>query len=271
MAAALGIMMSVTGMAAMAESSPVIWIGEAAKEGSAVENKDSVPVNQPGQGDPGSHLGLDVTKLSEAAETDQIVVVAGSGMDSPFVRTAYFKKDGSGTWQEVFCVSGYCGHNGMSVDKREGDRRTPVGTFGFAEAFGILPDPGSVIPYKKVDGHDFWVDDSSSRYYNQMVSTRQVVPDWNSAEALAKVVPSYHYVLALDYNTVNPVPGKGSAIFLHGIHPEKTWTEGCIAIPEERVKQLLQELKAGAKIVILPELPQAEPETDIREPNDLPT
>ena len=53
------------------------------------------------------------------------------------------------------------------------------------------------------------------------------------------------------------IPGKGSAIFLHGIHPEKTWTEGCIAIPEEQMKRLLQELKPDAKIVIMPSLPLA--------------
>ena len=75
-----------------------------------------------------------------------------------------------------------------------------------------------------------------------------------------RITPSYNYVLALDYNTDEPVPQKGSAIFLHGIHPEKTWTEGCIAIPEEQMKQLLQELGKDARIVIMPKLPAAETE-----------
>lgn len=260
LAAALGLMMSMTGMTVMAEGSPVIFIGEAAgKEGGAGQGENG-PAEQPGQALPGQHLDIDVEKLSAAEKTDQIVVVAGSGMDSPLVRTAYYRKDESGSWQEIFCVSGYCGFNGMSTDKREGDRRTPVGEYGFVCNFGILPDPGSVLPYKELDEHDFWVDDSGSPYYNQMVSTRQVAPDWNSAEALIKAAPSYNYVLALDYNTAERTPGKGSAIFLHGIHPQKTWTEGCIAIPEERVKELVQELRPEARIVIMPELPLAEAE-----------
>lgn len=258
--AALGLVMSMTGMTAMAEGSPVIFIGEPVPKESTANHQESGSDIQPEQDLSGMHLDLDVGKLSAAGQTDQIVVVAGSGMDSPLVKTAYYRKDEAGSWQEVFCVSGYCGYNGMSTDKREGDRRTPVGDYGFVSAFGILPDPGSVIPYKELDEHDFWVDDSSSRYYNQMVSTRQVTPDWHSAEELAKVIPSYNYALALDYNTAERIPGKGSAIFLHGIHPQKTWTEGCIAIPEERVKQLVQELKPEARIVIMPQLPQAETE-----------
>ena len=168
---------------------------------------------------------------------------------------AYFKKQENGTWTEIFCVPGFCGYNGVSFDKKEGDRQTPAGTFGFVKAFGILPNPGSHFPYKQLDSSDFWVDDSNSRYYNQMVSVNEVVPDWNSAENLSQIAPSYHYVLALDYNTTERVPGKGSAIFLHGYHTWKTWTEGCIAIPEENMKQLVQELKPEAKIVILPSLP----------------
>ena len=260
LAAAFGLVMSMTGMTAMAEGSPVIYSGESAQNENAADPGESGPDRQQGQDLSAMHLDLDVGKLSAAGQTDQIVVVAGSGMDSPLVRTAYYRKDGDGSWQEVFCVSGYCGYNGMSTDKREGDRRTPVGDYGFVSAFGILPDPGSVISYRELDEHDFWVDDSSSRYYNQMVSTRQVARDWNSAEELAKVVPSYNYALALDYNTEERIPGKGSAIFLHGIHPQKTWTEGCIAIPEERVKQLVQELKPEARIGIMPQLPRAETE-----------
>lgn len=260
LAAALGLVMSMTGMTAMAEGDPVIFIGEAAEKNSAEGPGENRPAEQAGQALPDLHLDLDVGKLSAAKETDQIVVVAGSGMDSPLVKTAYYRKNMDGSWQEVFCVSGYCGFNGMSTDKREGDRRTPVGEYGFVNNFGILPNPGSILPYKELDEYDFWVDDSSSPHYNQMVSTRQVNPDWNSAEALIKVAPSYNYALALDYNTAERIPGKGSAIFLHGIHPQKTWTEGCIAIPEERVKQLVQELKPEAKIVIMPELPSAEAE-----------
>lgn len=85
-----------------------------------------------------------------------------------------------------------------------------------------------------------------------MVNTSQVQKDWNSAEHLIGVMPQYRYSLALNYNTEERIPGKGSAIFLHGLHTWKTWTEGCIAIPEEYVKLLVQQLGENARIVILP-------------------
>lgn len=203
-------------------------------------------------------LGIDIEKLEAAQDTDQLVLVVGTGMGSSRVMVAYLTKDQDGIWTEQFCVDGFCGYNGMAVDKKEGDRRTPIGTYQFVTNFGILPDPGSVLPYKQVDEFDFWVDDSESRYYNQMVSTKNVVPDWNSAEPLAEVKPHYNYALALNYNTQERISGKGSAIFLHALHPWKTWTEGCISIPEENVKLLVQQISERAKIVIMPQKPEAE-------------
>lgn len=205
-----------------------------------------------------TQLGIDLEKLDAAQQADQLVLVVGSGMDSAQIQVEYLTKNEDGTWTEQFLTDGYCGYNGMSTDKQEGDRRTPVGTYQITRNFGILPDPGSVLPYKQVDGNDFWVDDPQSQYYNQMVSVTEVAADWRSAEPLAQVDPQYRYALALNYNTEERIPGKGSAIFLHGLHPWKTWTEGCISIPEEQVKLLVQQLGENARIVILPGLPEAE-------------
>lgn len=200
--------------------------------------------------------GIDVTRLQAAQDTDQVIVVVGSGKDSSHVQVSYFKKDESDGWKQEFSVPGYCGYNGMAEDKREGDRRTPTGTYSFISAFGIYEDPGSILPYKLLDQYDYWVDDGNSSHYNQMVSTKTTKVDWDSAEHLIGVAPQYHYSLALDYNTAERTPGKGSAIFLHGYHTWKTWTEGCIAIPEENVKQLVRSVDAGTRIVIVPDASQ---------------
>lgn len=202
-------------------------------------------------------LGISLAELDAAKETDSLVVVAGSGMDSSAVKVGYYRKNDEGVWQEQFCTTGFCGHNGMAADKREGDRRTPVGTYSFIHAFGSLADPGSILPYKQLDDGDYWVDDSDSPYYNQMVNTRITKKNWRSAEHLIEIVPQYRYALALNYNTDERIPGKGSAIFLHGFHSWKTWTEGCIAIPEEYVKMLVQQLDKDSRIVIMPDLPEA--------------
>lgn len=201
--------------------------------------------------------GIDIARLEAAKDVDKVIVVVGTGMDSARIDAAYFTKSEDGSWNEEFYVPGYCGYNGMATEKREGDRRTPVGTYRFTRAFGILGDPGSILPYKVLDQYDYWVDDSSSEYYNQMVSAKTTPVTWRSAEHLIKVNPCYNYSLALDYNA-ECVPGKGSAIFLHGLHPTKTWTEGCIAIPEENMKSLIQQVDADTKIVIVSEASQLE-------------
>lgn len=209
---------------------------------------------QPGSGEQKveekNESGIDISHLKAAQDADQLIVVVGSGMDSSRIHAAYFKKTEAGSWKEEFYVPGYCGYNGMSEKKKEGDRRTPVGTYRFTNAFGIKEDPGSVMPYRQLDEYDYWVDDSSSKYYNQMVNTKKTPVTWNSAEHLIKVNPCYNYSLALDYNS-DRVPGKGSAIFLHGLHPVKTWTEGCIAIPEANMKELLRQVDGDTRIVIV--------------------
>ena len=88
----------------------------------------------------------------------------------------------------------------------------------------------------------------------------QVEKDWSSAEHLIGVMPQYRYSLVLNYNTEERTPGKGSAIFLHGLHTWKTWTEGCIAIPEEYVRLLVQQLGENARIVIMPQIPEVQME-----------
>ena len=217
-------------------------------------------------------LGIVLEQLDAANDpmVDQLVVVTGTGMDSSSVKVGYYVREKNAEaseaalaesfWKEEFCTEGYCGHDGMSGEKREGDRRTPLGIYSFTQAFGSLENPGSHLPYKQLDGGDYWVDDGNSRYYNQMVNISQVEKDWSSAEHLIGVMPQYRYSLVLNYNTEERTPGKGSAIFLHGLHTWKTWTEGCIAIPEEYVRLLVQQLGENARIVIMPQIPEAQME-----------
>ena len=48
----------------------------------------------------------------------------------------------------------------------ESTTRTPAGVFGLTEAFGILPDNGTRLPYRQVDTSDWWVSDVGSAAYN---------------------------------------------------------------------------------------------------------
>lgn len=192
-----------------------------------------------------------VTNLKVAETTNKLVVVVGQ--EGANVVVTYHEKAEDGTWSEVLRSDGYYGRQGSTTEKREGDQKTPIGVYSFTTAFGLLDDPGCAIPYHKVQSGDYWVDDSASSNYNKLVNTKTTAKNWNSAENLAAASPYYNYALALNYNE-SCTPGMGSAIFLHCIVPGSTeGTSGCVKVPEAIMKQIMQKVDAGSKILIVPD------------------
>jgi L,D-peptidoglycan transpeptidase YkuD (ErfK/YbiS/YcfS/YnhG family) len=60
----------------------------------------------------------------------------------------------------------------------------------------------------------------------------------------------YDLVVLIGYNTDPPLPGRGSAIFLHVARPDFGPTEGCIAIRREALLSLLPLLSPDGRITI---------------------
>jgi L,D-peptidoglycan transpeptidase YkuD (ErfK/YbiS/YcfS/YnhG family) len=54
----------------------------------------------------------------------------------------------------------------------------------------------------------------------------------------------------LGYNDAPPVPGLGSAIFLHVARPDFSPTEGCVALPRDNLLTLLAALPADVEMWI---------------------
>ena len=206
---------------------------------------------------------LHVENLKAAENASQLILVVGRGEGSKVTVSYYAKEDQEklepgqkedDSWVKKFETEGVYGRNGASTEKKEGDGKTPEGTFGITMAFGLLESPGSILPYHQIETGDYWVDDSDSIYYNQLVNTRDVTQSWKSAENMTGGVPEYYYGLALDYNK-ECVPGAGSAIFLHCTIKEsleeETGSAGCVRIPQELMKQLVQSVDKDTKIVIV--------------------
>lgn len=153
-------------------------------------------------------------------------------------------------WRKVTDTGAYVGRNGIGKEA-EGDEKTPRGLFTLDEAFGTKPDPGNfAVPYLMVDDGYYWVGDSTSPYYNQMVDIRQTgaVFDTAASEHLSTYGgKAYHYCMAVGYNK-EQTPYKGSAIFLHCM--DGPGTGGCIAIPEEAMVKVLQNVSGQAYILI---------------------
>lgn len=132
------------------------------------------------------------------------------------------------------------GRGGAVLVKREGDGATPVGCYPFRRLVyrpdRVTPPDGgwrlAATPIGKADG---WCDDPADPAYNRPVA----LPYPASAERMWRDDRLYDIVVILGHNDDPPVPGLGSAIFLHVAKPDYAPTEGCIALAPEDLRRLL--------------------------------
>lgn len=186
-----------------------------------------------------------IGQLEVAKYTNQMIIVAVSNEGATL---CFYERKDSGEWKLVLETEVIIGINGLGKTK-EGDGKTPIGVFRFMKAFGILENPGTKMEYIQVDKSHYWVDDSSSKYYNQFISTDLVMSDWESAEHICEYGESYDYVLAISYNSER-IPGVGSAVFLHCTSDGAEATAGCIAVPEVYMKEILKRVESQCVLII---------------------
>ena len=189
-----------------------------------------------------------VTALPEADTAAQMLVVANYEGTTAWI--SMHEKDVDGIWQMIMTTPGFIGKAGLGKTK-EGDAKTPVGTYGFNAAFGIAEDPGCAIPYTQVDDDTYWSGDvRDGMHYNEMVSIKDYPDlDTDSSEHIVHYIREYQYCLNIDYNKEG-APGKGSAIFLHCFGAFKPYTGGCIAIPENQMRCVMQHVQPDCVVII---------------------
>ncbi len=147
-------------------------------------------------------------------------------------------------WKKTIKTTAYVGRKGIGK-KREGDKKTPTGTFKLTCAFGRLSDPGAKMKYKKLNKYLYWCGDK--KYYNRMIDTRKQKHRCHG-EHLIKYKPQYDYCMNIGYNKKG-VYKKGSAIFLHCTGSHK-YTLGCVAIPKKYMKKVLKTCDSHTRICI---------------------
>jgi len=144
-----------------------------------------------------------------------------------------------------------CGRGGVRADKREGDGASPEGRFdllaGFyrADRMALPPTHLAMTALQPTDG---WVDDSADLRYNRLVS----LPYPAHHEEMWRTDGLYDLVVPIGYNSDPPLPGRGSAIFLHVARPDFAATAGCIAVSRDILAGLLGRLGPGSMIAIRP-------------------
>ena len=172
-----------------------------------------------------------------------ITVVAGSYGATYARLTAYQRtRDHQGRWVRQFGPwTARIGSGGMAPPgrKREGDLRTPSGTFTFEFFFGAKANPGVAFRYMQARPHDVWDDDPSSPRYNEWVDERYHDP---GAAPEPMDVSGYDYGAVIAYNT-SRAPGLGSAIFLHVNIGSAT--TGCVTLATGDLLKVLRWLRPG--------------------------
>ncbi len=142
------------------------------------------------------------------------------------------------------------GRNGVSANRREGDGTTPLGTFRLGRTlYGVAPDPGVRLPYRRLGCGDWWDGDSRSATYNRFrhVPCGAATP-FSGGEALWTSTTAYAHFAVIEFNTRPAVPGRGSAIFLHASTGRPT--AGCVSVPRQRLVRLLRALRPSPRPLI---------------------
>ncbi|MBI3547952.1 MAG: L,D-transpeptidase family protein [Elusimicrobia bacterium] len=143
------------------------------------------------------------------------------------------------------------GRSGVRADKREGDGATPAGEFSLRKVYYrpdrvAREDLATALPVEAIMPDDGWCDDPAAPEYNRPVK----LPFKPSHEDLWLKSAVYDIVVVIGYNDEPPIPGKGSAIFLHVAHDDYRPTAGCVALSRRDLLQVLGRLRPGAKVRI---------------------
>lgn len=190
------------------------------------------------------------SRLSTGSSTQLITVVAPRRTSTQGTLRLWTKRGGcwrqwAGPW------AAWLGGDGTSPVKREGDRRTPTGIFGFLPTmYGLSPSPGVRYRYHRIVCGDWWVEDPASPYYNRFRHVRcgSKPPFRTTSEDLSRSPTAYQHLAVVDYNTSPAVPGRGSGIFFHVSTGRPTL--GCVSLPLPQLVATLRWMRPAAAPLI---------------------
>lgn len=168
-----------------------------------------------------------LTRAQVPADARQAVVVTGLGRNSPDSEAVLYERGVAG-WQRRQSWPAHNALRGWTGDHRLGDLRSPVGVYTLTDAGGLLPDPGTRMPYD----HSAAFKATGSGFEGEPLSG------------------SFDYVLAIDYNRLrgtSPLDwtrplgaARGGGIWFHVDHGGPT--QACVTLRRAHMKELLRRL-----------------------------
>ncbi len=145
-----------------------------------------------------------------------------------------------------FCVFG---RDGITDNKKEGDWKTPMGTFPIREIYyreDKIKKPETQIKCTPLSKDNAWCDDPSRNEYNTFIK----LPFNGSYENLWREDNMYDIVLIIGYNDSPVIKNEGSAIFIHIMKENMEYTKGCLAIKKEDMLHLISKITSKTFIEI---------------------
>jgi len=186
-----------------------------------------------------------INKYQNNKKNQEIICVSYVADSNAIFKMYVRDNNDNSNWKLILATDAFIGKNGIGKEK-EGDSKTPIGEFNVTKAFGIKDNPGTKLKYIKVND-SMYACDEDCKYYNKIIDISKVKHNCNG-EHMIDYKPQYNYGLCIDYNKKNKYPN-GSNIFIH-VKGNKTYTAGCIAIDEDSMKLVLQNVTKKTKIII---------------------
>ena len=141
------------------------------------------------------------------------------------------------------------GKKGSTSNKKEGDKKTPKGTFKIENLYfreDRIKKPLTLLKCIKIKKNMGWCDDISfPKKYNKLIKIEKKIRH----EKLKRKDNKYNLLIPIKYNFKKPIAGMGSCIFIHLTKNYKP-TAGCIALKEKDFLIMLKLLKKDSKIKI---------------------
>src|SRR6201993_4235873 len=151
-------------------------------------------------------------------------------------------------WQTLKTgIPTHVGAAGLARQARSGVPATPMGVYTLDSAFGTAPNPGGGLPYTQVGPNHWWSGDDHSPTFKTMQICQKHKSPFSPADSENLQIPQYKHAVVMGVNK-NKVPGGGSAFFFHTTDGGPT--EGCVAIDDATLVQVIRWLQPGAVIAI---------------------
>ena len=141
------------------------------------------------------------------------------------------------------------GKKGSTYNKKEGDKKTPKGTFQIENLYfrkDRKKKPLTLLKCIEINKNMGWCDDI--RYpnkYNKLIKIEKKIKH----EKLKRKDYKYDYLIPIKYNYKKPTIGLGSCIFIHLTKDYKP-TAGCVALKEKDFLIMIKLIKKNTKIKI---------------------